>query len=178
MEKVKDFKSFNNKVLILHGLHGSPANDRIKLLESMGYDPIYPHIDYEKEWVKDKCKSLFLKSSQLAKNCKLIIGISLGGYLAFLLSSNLNINAILINPSLDRSKTKLEITFFDAPIVNSNIPIEIYLGENDTVIPKENTINYLKTIDSNYSLNLIKGMEHRCPINEFKNILNKSKFID
>ena len=37
-------RRFNSKsVIIYHGLGGSPSQDRIDCLESLGYDVIYPH---------------------------------------------------------------------------------------------------------------------------------------
>ena len=88
MTPIKKFKSLNTKkVLILHGLGGEPSIEKSEVFEKRGYEVIFPHIDYFKEWEKDKCKSIFNKLLHFSKNVDLIVGQSLGGYTAFLLSN-------------------------------------------------------------------------------------------
>jgi len=171
-------RRFNSKsVIIYHGLGGSPSQDRIDCLESLGYDVIYPHIDYELEWKKDECRSIFESQVELAKNVDLMIGLSLGGYMAFELSGILNKNCILINPSLDRDKTKLDIKHFDINRGDEYGFIDVYLGENDVLIDKNITIKYLSSRDIDFKYSIVNGMEHRTPIEYFSEIINKSKTI-
>lgn len=171
-------RRFNSKsVIIYHGLGGSPSQDRIDCLESLGYDVIYPHIDYELEWKKDECRSIFESQVELAKNVDLMIGLSLGGYMAFELSGILNKNCILINPSLDRDKTKLDIKHFDINRGDEYGFIDVYLGENDVLIDKNITIKYLSSRDIDFKYSIVNGMEHRTPIEYFSEIINKSKII-
>lgn len=177
---IKKFESFNPKtVLILHGLGGAPSNDKSIIFEKRGYDVIFPHIDYEKEWDKDMCKSMFNKLLNDSKNVDLIVGQSLGGYTAFLLSNILNVDTILINPALDRTKSKLKIKEFDLDfnIKHRNPNIEIYYGELDNLIPKEVTHQYL--IDNNIKCKeyVINDMAHRSPAEDIYRILNISSFI-
>ena len=171
-------KRFNSKsVIVYHGLGGSPSQDRIDCLESIGYKVIYPHIDYELEWRKDKCRSIFDSQVDLAKNVDLIIGLSLGGYMAFELSGILNKNCILINPALNRDITKLDIKYFDINHGDEYGFMDVYLGENDTLIDKNITLEYLKDRNVDFKYSIVNGMEHRTPIEHFSEIVNKSKIV-
>lgn len=84
-------KKFNDKsIAIYHGLGGSPIDDRVEYLKNIGYNNIlYPHIDYENEWSKDRCRSLFYDQIDKIKDVDVIIGNSLGGYLAFELAGSI-----------------------------------------------------------------------------------------
>ena len=171
-------KKFNKKlVAVYHGLGGDPSPDRISLLELKGYDVIYPHIDYELEWKKDRCRSVFDTQVELAKSVDLIIGFSLGGYMAFELSGALNKNCILINPALDRDRTKLEIKHFDINRGDEYGFIDVYLGEYDTLIDKSITLKYLRSIGVDFKYSIVTGMGHRTPIEYFSEIINKSKIV-
>lgn len=176
---IKKFDSFNTKkVLILHELGGEPSQEKAEVFEKRGYEVVFPHIDYFKEWEKDKCKSIFNRLLNISKDVDLIVGQSLGGYTAFLLSNILNINTILINPSLDRSKTKLDIKNFDLgfDIKYNNPNIEIYFGKLDTLIPMEITKNFLKENNLKYKQIIISDMEHRSPADKIEEILNISNY--
>ena len=171
-------RRFNNKTAVVyHGFGGSPSSDRIEYLESIGYNVIYPHIDYEEEWNKDRCLSLFRDQLNIAKKSDLIIGISLGGYIAFEISGYLSKDIILINPALDRTKTKLNIKKFNIDSKTNYGKIEVFFGENDTVIDSDITINYLNRNSISFDYSIIENMEHRLPFDKFLDIINKSKLI-
>jgi hypothetical protein len=177
---IKKFELFNNKkVLILHGLGGEPSKEKSDIFEKRGYEVIFPHIDYIQEWNKDKCKSIFNYLIKISKNIDLIVGQSLGGYTGFLLSNILNVKTILINPALDRNKTKLDIKNFDIDysIKYQNKNIEIYFGELDNLIPMKITQNFLKENNLNYKQVIIPNMEHRSPAKKIEEILNISNYI-
>jgi hypothetical protein len=175
---IKKFESFGKKkVIIFHGLGGSPSLDRTSIMEDIGYTVEYPHIDYVYEWELDKCKSLFERTLNLSKDCDLVIGVSLGGYLGNLIANNLGIDCILINPALDRDKTKLDIKDFDCEKKLNNCDSEIYLGKLDTLIPMEITLDYIKNNNIKSNVSIIDNMEHRCNMRNFLKILKLSKFI-
>jgi predicted esterase YcpF (UPF0227 family) len=168
----------NKTVLVYHGLGGSPASDRIDLLESLGYKVIYPHIEFEKEWDLDKCKSLFQRELNNAEKSDIIIGFSLGGYLAYLLANASGKNLVLINPALNREKSALNIKNFDIDQYPNNLgEVEIFFGANDIVVPMNDQVNFLKSNNINSSNHIISNMEHRTPINKFQEIINISKFL-
>lgn len=176
---IKKFENFNNKkVIFFHGLGGSPSAERQSILENYGYDVVYPFIDYDLEWEKDHCKSLFYRSVESARDCDLIIGISLGGYLGHLVANLLEKDCILINPALDRSKTRLQIKNFDCPVLFNNCNLEVYLGDKDTLINKEYTIDFINDNNIKCKIHSLENMEHRCSLNDFLEILNKSNLVD
>lgn len=176
--KLKMFENFKSSksVAVYHGYKGDPNPLRIDYLKSLGYEDIYyPHIDYDREWKKDKCKSLFERELKMIKGKDLIIGFSLGGYFSFELAGHSSTDLVLINPALDRSKTKLDVTFFDISTKRNFSRIEAFLGSNDTLIDKNDTINYLENFECD--ITIIEGMEHRTYIEYFKEICNKSNLI-
>jgi len=178
---IKKFESFNNKkVLILHGLEGAPSIEKTEIFEKRGYDVIFPHIDYLTEYKKDRFRSKFNELLDISKNTDLIVGQSLGGYTAFLLSNILNINTILINPALDREKTKLIIKEFniDQDIKYNNPNIEIYFGKLDDLVPMDITLNYIKKNNIKYDIHIITDMAHRSSTEKIDEILEISKFIN
>jgi hypothetical protein len=175
---IKKFENFNKKkVIVFHGLGGEPNSERTNILRNFGYEVVYPHIDFEMEWSKDKGKSLFERTSRLAEGCDLIIGVSLGGYLASLIGNYLGIDCILINPALDRNKTRLDIKNLDCPHLSNKCNMEVFIGDKDTLIPKEYTLDYIKDNNINCKIHHIIGMEHRCSLNNFLEILNQSSLV-
>jgi hypothetical protein len=165
-------------IAVYHGLGGQPAPDRIEYLKSIGFTEVYyPYIDFEEEWLKDKCKSIFQRELRNLRGIDLIMGFSLGGYLAFELGGQLSTNLILINPALDRGRTKLDIKSFDIDSKRNFGKIEVFLGSDDTLIDKNTTLDFLKKERINSEITIIEGMEHRTPMNYFREIINKSKLI-
>lgn len=176
---IKKFETFNRKsIAVYHGYGGEPSPDRIRFLESVGFSKIhYPYIDFDEEWELDKCKSLFRRELKSLKNINTLIGVSLGGYLAFELAGNLSKDLVLINPGLDRNKTRLDIKFFDIKPMRNFKKIETFLGSEDRLIDKSITLQFFKENKINSEIRIIDGMEHRLPLNYFEEIYNKSKLL-
>jgi hypothetical protein len=176
---IKKFDQMPNKrVAVYHGLGGGPNPERISYLKSLGYRNIYyPFIDFEDEWDYDKGKSLFYSEVNALKNVDIIIGFSLGGYLAFELAGYLSKDLILVNPAIDRSKTKLAIKSFDIEPKRNFKKVEVFLGTADALIDKNIPINYLKELNIKADISMVEGMEHGTPINYFMDIVNKSKLL-
>lgn len=175
---IKRFERFGHTpVSVYHGAGGRPAKDRIDLLSSMGYEVLYPFIDFEKEWDLDRCKSLFQRELNSIKDVDILVGFSLGGYLAYLLAKHTGKDLILVNPSLDRSKSLLKVREFDVEDMNNLGKVEVFFGENDTLIPKESQIDFLNKNNINFTQYIVKDMEHRTPINKFEEIINRSSIL-
>jgi len=176
---IKKFETFNGKsIAVYHGYRGEPATDRIDFLKSVGFSEIYyPHINFDKEWKFDKCKTLFEREVKSIEDVDILIGISLGGYLAFELSGYTSKNLVLINPSLDRNKTKLDIKFFDIKSMRNFGKIETFLGSEDKLIDKRITLQFFEENKIKSDVKIIDGMEHRLPLNYFKEIYNKSNLL-
>ncbi len=163
MFKIKRFNESNsNKVLLIHGLGGSPSEEKSKVFRDLGYEVVFPFIDYDMEWEKDKFKSKFIEILNLANDCDLIVGQSIGGYLAYLLNKATNIETIIINPALDRTKTKLNIKNFDVNFKNiNNGTLSVYIGSDDILVLPIYTLDYIKDNNINAYVEIVEGMEHR-----------------
>lgn len=167
----------SKKAVFFHGYGGEPIPVITQIFNYLGYDMVQPHIDFDEEWDFDECRSLFLESIRNYSDCDLIVGLSLGGYLADLVANSLSKNCIIINPGIDRSKTRLHIKDFDCDRVINNCNLEVYLGDRDFQIPNSYTIDYLNKNNINARVEIIKGMEHVFNLEEFIQIVKMSNFI-
>lgn len=168
---------YNKTCVLYHGLGSQPALSRTQLLNKAGYNVISELFDYDAEWDLDEGKSLFEKQLEVVKNVDLIIGISFGGYLGYQLSKATGKDLILINPALDRAKSKSLIKDFDIPEYNLPSNIEIFFGELDTTVPKQYCIDYLNRNNEPFEYHILEDMSHKVPDNYFKEILFRSKLI-
>jgi hypothetical protein len=86
-------------ILNLHGYHGTPQNAAFGALQANGCDAVItPSIDYDAE----SPDSIFekLRSVAVTEKVGLIVGTSLGGFFAAVLSAELQLPVILVNPCL------------------------------------------------------------------------------
>lgn len=86
-------------ILNLHGYGGSPRNAAYAALQANGCDKVIsPDIDYEAdapEVILDRLRSIIRE-----QNIRLLVGTSLGGFFVSVLSAELRLPAILVNPFL------------------------------------------------------------------------------
>ena len=178
VQKFDKFEKKGKSVAVYHGLGGGGGKAIPKLLRRYGFTKIhYPEIDYYEEWDKDKCKSLFERELKIAKNMDLIIGFSLGGYTAFELAGHTGKNLMLVNPAIDRTKTLLDIVWYDIDVKRNFGNVEVYLGTEDDLIDKRWTIDYLKKLNIKSDIYLVNGMEHNTYLDEFEGMLGNTKLI-
>lgn len=168
----------NKSCVIYHGLGSKPALSRISMMNKKGYITLSEKFDYEKEWDLDKGRTLFQNEYNKINKIDLIIGISFGGYLAYKLSKATGVDVLLINPAINRDKSKSKIGHFDIEMFDKKSNIEVFFGEFDTAVPKENTIQFLNNIGEDYVSHIIKDMAHRIPDIYFKQILKQSIIIN
>lgn len=86
------------KILNIHGYKGSAENSACLVLKEMGFDVISPQIDYDAESpekVLDNLRKIFTENKP-----DYIIGTSLGGFFALLLSIESEIPTALVSPCL------------------------------------------------------------------------------
>ncbi|MBQ1433074.1 MAG: hypothetical protein IIZ09_08270 [Ruminococcus sp.] len=87
------------KVLNIHGYHGTPQNAAYGALVSNGFDDVItPEIDYDAktpETVLDELCNIVTENK-----IGLLVGTSLGGFFAAVLSARTQLPVILINPCL------------------------------------------------------------------------------
>ena len=86
------------RILNIHGYNGSPENSAYKALAKLGHEIISPAFDYENESPDD----IMGRLSRLAddKHPDIIVGTSLGGFYAAVLSAELDRPVITVNPFL------------------------------------------------------------------------------
>ncbi|MGN0553479.1 MAG: YqiA/YcfP family alpha/beta fold hydrolase [Oscillospiraceae bacterium] len=118
------------KILNIHGYKGSSHNSAYTALKALGYEVISPDIDYDKLSPDETLDML----CRCAANIKVgfIVGSSLGGFYAAVISARLKLPVILINPCL--------LPFFSLPKlgyegdIKSFIPIFGELSDLDVSI--------------------------------------------
>lgn len=171
------YLKFDRTAILYHGLGSSPSPMRERSLIKRGFNVINELHDYEYEYDKDLGKSLFERELEKASKSDLIIGISFGGYLAYHLSRATGKECILINPALDRTKSKTRMKK-DFKISYNRIPssVDVYVGSNDKIVDYETTFNYLIKHHPSANFKVIDG-EHRVPIQTFSKIIKSSRFI-
>lgn len=163
-------------VLLYHGLGSNPASDKKNYLKKMNIELTQDHHDYKKEFDFDGGKSFMIEQETKAKSYDIIMGISFGGYVAYMLACRLQKPVILINPAINRSVTKTNIKEYSYEYQNMKPKkIEYFCGENDKAVifnDQKNIVDH--SITDFYK---IKGMEHRVPISFFKEICEQSKLL-
>ena len=132
------------KILNIHGYRGSCENSSFAALSALGAEMISPQIDYDKQSPDEIL--LFLNNLWQKHNCQAIVGTSLGGFYAALLSIKHHAKTVLINPCLlpflllpqiEESQNTLLFDylrlFADISKVDKN-QILVIIGEQDEVI--------------------------------------------
>jgi uncharacterized protein len=148
------------KVMYLHGLESAQGGPKVDFLAAKGF-VFAPAMEYaKKNWSIDKLIDLVDEF-----NPDLIIGSSIGGYLADIIGSYTGIDTILFNPAL-HSRT----IDFNLRYGKEGYKRTIVLGEEDDVIDPKRTE---ELVGSTANIIKVAGMGHRTDINTFKTIYNK-----
>ena len=132
------------KILNIHGYRGSCENSSFAALSALGAEMISPQIDYDKQSPDEIL--LFLNDLWQQNGCQAIVGTSLGGFYAALLSMKHHAKTVLINPcllpflllpQLEESQNTLLFDylrlFADIVKIDKN-QIVVIIGEQDEVI--------------------------------------------
>lgn len=157
------------KILYLHGLKSEPENAKTCYLRHKGFDVYSPRINYDNPQIY-----FDLFDDIRNYNPDLIIGSSLGGYLAYHYARQLDIKAVLFNPAF---VTQTQTPYLQLPIVKNQFTpyLEVHVGIKDEVVHYTDVDDYLK---SNYPLyhyaSIKQNMEHQVNMNIFKTIVNNS----
>ncbi len=148
------------KILYLHGLESKQGGQKVDFLASEGA-VFAPKMDYKR---KDFQKWITNIVEEFQPD--LIIGSSMGGYVADILSKAYDIPAILFNPALHGRKFDPEINefelTFDVKSFNRRI---VVLGMNDDVVNPQLTKLML---ENNWYYTIDEGEHaHQTPLNKF-----------
>tara|TARA_R110002020_G_scaffold282339_1_gene498048 strand:- start:301 stop:762 length:462 start_codon:yes stop_codon:yes gene_type:complete len=149
------------KIVYLHGLESEPGGTKVSFLAEKGM--VYaPAIDYETLDLNEFIFTLGMPD--------LIIGSSMGGYVADIIGSQLGVDVLLFNPALHN---RTIIREFNEDYGSQGYKRTIILGTEDKVINPEIT-KKLWSVKGNEAIHdEIEGMGHRTPLDVFINMYNK-----
>lgn len=162
------------RVLFLHGYGSSSETDKFKAITSNKVTHKFcPYIEYN----KTDFLSLFTELSHIVEKFRpdLIIGHSLGGYWAKVMSNAYHIPCILLNPQLFPKK-KYGFPNLDKSDFETGVWAYSYLESGDDIIDYEKT----KLILENYTdLEIYEGGHHRIKnLDSINSIIEKHSRID
>ena len=149
------------KIVYLHGLESEPGGTKVSFLAEKGM--VYaPAIDYKTLDLNEFIFTLGMPD--------LIIGSSMGGYVADIIGSQLGVDVLLFNPALHN---RTLIREFNEDYGSELYKRTIVLGTEDKVINPELT-KKLWSVKGNEAIHdEIEGMGHRTPLDVFINMYNK-----
>jgi uncharacterized protein len=157
------------RILYLHGLESGQGGKKVDFLADRGY--VYaPEMDYTR---KDLFEFLIKTMSEFEPN--LIIGSSMGGYVAYVLSGLYKVPILVFNPALHSRTIEPNIPKF----VKKHFPSEmvVVLGDEDAVITPNTTLDYITDRGMHDVVNVkverVKTMGHRTTLSVFCNMYNK-----
>ena len=150
------------KIVYLHGLESKAGGPKVDFLATKGL--VYaPKMDF-------KTLDLYDLMGKIGKP-DLIIGSSMGGYVADILGSHLGVDVLLFNPALH--SRSIEIDSDGEIYSNKKYKRTIILGTEDDVINPKMTKNIRPKYDNSAKFEEIEGMGHRTSLNVFINMYNK-----
>ena len=149
------------KIVYLHGLESEPGGTKVSFLAEKGM--VYaPAMDYVTLDLNEFIFTLGMPD--------LIIGSSMGGYVADIIGSQLGVDVLLFNPALHN---RTIIREFNEDYGSQGYKRTIVLGTEDKVINPELT-KKLWSVKGNEAIHdEIEGMGHRTPLDVFINMYNK-----
>lgn len=156
------------KVLYLHGLESNQGGPKVDFL-SNEFIVHAPKMDY-----KDPDLNIKMFFTMQDFQPDLIIGSSMGGYVADIVAEKYGKPAILFNPALHNRSFDPAIEY---PIEGEQAELQerkiVVLGKNDDVIPPYITKIMLE--NEFYYEVVLEEMGHRTPLNIFIDTINKYK---
>ena len=156
------------KVLYLHGLESKQGGPKVDFL-TKEFCVYAPEMDY-----KDPMLQNWVDFVMRQFQPDLIIGSSMGGYVADIVAEKYGKPAILFNPALHNRMFEPKIEY---PIEGEQAELQerkiVVLGKNDDVIPPYITKIMLEN-NRNYKI-VLEEMGHQVPLPIFIDIINNYK---
>ena len=155
------------KILYLHGLESKQGGEKVGFLA--GQACVYaPAMDYREEDLHGKVHNIIMKFKP-----DLLIGSSMGGYVAHEFAKAFNLPAILLNPAIHSRSFEPDldtyILSYDTSFQEHQI---VVLGTEDKVIDPERTKEIFQG-DNRFIIEEVEEMGHRLELDIFINIYNK-----
>lgn len=149
------------KIVYLHGLESEAGGPKVSFLAEKGM--VYaPNMDYVTLDLNEFILTLGMPD--------LIIGSSIGGYVADIIGSQLGVDVLLFNPALHN---RTVIKEFNVDYGSQKYKRTIVLGTEDHVIDPEVTKKLWSVYGNHAEYDEIEGMGHRTPLDVFINMYNK-----
>ena len=149
------------KILYLHGLESEQGGNKVSFLATKGM--VYaPAMDYKTLDLDEFIYTLGMPD--------LIIGSSIGGYVADIIGSQLGVDVLLFNPALHN---RTIIREFNEDYGSQGYKRTIVLGTEDHVIDPEVTKKLWSVYGNHAKYDEVEGMGHRTPLDVFINMYNK-----
>jgi len=149
------------KIVYLHGLESEAGGPKVSFLAEKGM--VYaPNMDYVTLDLNEFILTLGMPD--------LIIGSSIGGYVADIIGSQLGVDVLLFNPALHN---RTVIKEFNVDYGSQKYKRTIVLGTEDHVIDPEVTKKLCSVYGNHAEYDEVEGMGHRTPLNVFINMYNK-----
>ena len=147
------------KIVYLHGLESEQGGTKVSFLATKG--TVYaPAMDYETLDLDEFIHTLGMPD--------LIIGSSMGGYVADIIGSRLGSDVLLFNPALHSREIDPEYEYYNNGYIRT-----IVLGTEDNVINPELTKKLWPIHGNEAEYDEVEGMGHRTPLDVFINMYNK-----
>lgn len=156
-------------ILYLHGLESKPGGEKVSWLSSVA--SVYaPAMDYTDE---DCLQKVMFHHMITSGQIDLIIGSSMGGYIADLIHKKFDIPAILFNPALHSRSIEPAVPFAEYFVDEGDTASEVMviLGRDDKVIDPNKTIELLEESKGNYHYMFFEAMAHQTPLHIFMSIV-------
>ena len=147
------------KILYLHGLESESGGTKVSFLAEKGM--VYaPAMNYESLNLHEFILTLGMPD--------LIIGSSMGGYVADVIGSRLGVDVLLFNPALHSRTIPVSHEYY-----SNTYKRTIVLGTEDDIVDPELT-KKLWSVHGNEAIHdEVEGMGHRTPLDVFINMYNK-----
>ena len=147
------------KILYLHGLESKQGGTKVSFLAEKGM--VYaPEMNYESLNLHEFILTLGMPD--------LIIGSSMGGYVADVIGSRLGVDVLMFNPALHSREIAVNHEYY-----NNKYKRTIILGTEDDVIDPELTKKLWSIHGNEAEYDEVEGMGHRTPLDVFINMYNK-----
>jgi uncharacterized protein len=156
------------KVLYLHGLESKQGGKKVDFLANE-FCVHAPAMDYTNPMLQNEVEFMMRQFDP-----DIIIGSSMGGYVANILAQKYGKPAILFNPALHNRMFEPKIEY---PIEGEQADLQerkiVVIGKDDDIIPPYITKIMLE--NEFYYEVVLEEMGHRTPLNIFIDIINKYK---
>ncbi|TBW30254.1 YqiA/YcfP family alpha/beta fold hydrolase [Gramella sp. KN1008] len=148
-------------ILYLHGLNSKLSPEKRKVLEK--YGEVYaPDIDYQSEHIQP----VEILKQYPDTHFNVIIGSSMGGLNAFIISENIGRPALLFNPPLVNHMPLKFQNIYTKGLAQK----AIILGRQDKIVNPSDTLKFLGRYskEAEVLIKLFPHLEHRIPLELFK----------